>query len=139
MLGRKSYTETELNVAQTMRERHLQAFEAVLNATNDEAAVEGLEPVFFNTAILALDRLFVHRLRSVTGKDGNPINEVEMLTDSLLNNGSVLRPINVIRYVPAESVLGLQIGDRIALRAHDYDNMSKAFLADLHARYVESE
>jgi hypothetical protein len=35
---------------------------------------------------LVLDRYFVHRLRVVAGKDGNPLNEIELLTDSLMNN-----------------------------------------------------
>lgn len=33
----------------------------------------------------------------VTGKDGNPLNEVEMLSDSLMNNDGVLRGINMIK------------------------------------------
>jgi hypothetical protein len=31
---------------------------------------------------LVLDRLYVHRRRIVTGRDGNPINEVELLSVS---------------------------------------------------------
>ena len=30
----------------------------------------------FNNMTLVLDRYFVHRLRTVTGKDGNPLNQL---------------------------------------------------------------
>jgi hypothetical protein len=33
-------------------------------------------PLFCNNLMLVLDRRFVHRLRMVTGKAGNPLNEV---------------------------------------------------------------
>jgi hypothetical protein len=58
------------------------------------------EAHFFNNMTLALDRYFVHRLRMVTGKDGNPLNEVEMLSDSLMNNNGILRDSNVIKLIP---------------------------------------
>jgi hypothetical protein len=47
-----------------------------------------------NNMTLVLDRYFVHRLRVVTGKDGNPLNEVELLSDSIMNNDGVLRGNN---------------------------------------------
>jgi hypothetical protein len=64
--------------------------------------------------IRALDRYYLYRLRMVTGKDGNPINEVAMLGDSLMNNNGILRASTVIRYVPEQSLVGLKIGDRFA-------------------------
>ncbi len=78
--------------------------------------LEALEPVVFDNMVLALDRYFVHRLRMITGKDGNPVNEVELLTESRMNNVGALRVGNVVKYKPAESVLGLTAGDRIQLR-----------------------
>ena len=56
---------------------------------------------YFNDLALALDRRYVHRLRIVTGKDGTPLNELEMLVESLLNNGGELRGNNVIKYAAA--------------------------------------
>ena len=46
---------------------------------------------FFNNIALVLDRYFVHRIRIVAGKDGNALNEVEMICDSLMKNNWVLR------------------------------------------------
>jgi hypothetical protein len=86
--------------------------------------------------VLALDRYFVHRVRAVSGKDGNPLNEVEMIVESLLTGGGVLRGMNVIRYVPGESVLGLEVGDGISLTAADFERLSNAFLAEIERRFL---
>jgi hypothetical protein len=72
----------------------------------------------------------------VTGKDGNPTNEVELMSDSLMNNDGVLRGNNVIKLNPEHSVLKLGIGDRIALSAEQFGRLSKAFLAEIRARFV---
>ena len=91
------------------------------------AALEDFESLFFNNMILVLDRYFVHRLRMGTGKDGNPLNEVEMLSDSLMNNNGILRGNKVIKYIPEQSVLKLRIGDPIKLTAADFKRLSEAF------------
>ena len=41
----------------------------------------------------------------VSGKDGDPLNEVDMLCDSLMNNSGVLGDSNVSELIPAESVV----------------------------------
>ncbi len=73
------------------------------------SALEAFEPLFFNNMTLVLDRYFVHRLRAVTRKDGNPLSEVELMSDSLMNNDGVLRGNNVIKLVPGHSVLKLNM------------------------------
>jgi hypothetical protein len=45
----------------------------------------------------------------VTGKDGNPLNEVELMSDSLTNNDGVLRGNNVLKLIPGQSVVKLNI------------------------------
>ncbi len=85
--------------------------------------------------VIVLDPYFVHRLRQVTGKDGNPLNEVELVTESLVNNDGVLRGNKVIKFVPEESVLGLDTGDRIQLNASRFSRLAKAFLTDLDRKF----
>jgi hypothetical protein len=82
-----------------------------------------------------LDRYFVHRLRQVSGKDGNPLNEVELLAESLLNNDGVLRGDKVVQFLPEQSVLKLNIGDHIRLSAAQFELLAKAFLAEIEHRF----
>ena len=87
MLGRRDYRPEELASAKKTVKQQLAAYRKLAKAiesTSDPqaaAALEALEPLLFNNMALALDRYFVHRLRSVTGKDGNPINELELVSD----------------------------------------------------------
>src|ERR1022692_2005413 len=120
MLGRKDYTREELDHGKVEIKQQLAACKKLVTALSSstadkkvDSALEAFEPLFFNNMILVLDRPFVHRLRSVTGKDGTPLNEVELLCDSLINNKGVLRGNNVIKYIPEESVVKLHVGDRI--------------------------
>src|SRR3954468_15782337 len=143
MLGRKTYTPEELDHATTTVEQQLAAYKKLVNAietaTSDPqatAALEAFEPLLFNNMTLVLDRYFVHRLRMVTGKDGNPLNEVELLTESLMNNDGVLRGNNVVKFVPERSVTGLEPGERIRLGADEFERLARAFLADLEAKFV---
>jgi hypothetical protein len=143
MLGRKTYTQEEFDNAETAIARQLAAYKKLVEAVGGAepgpkvaAALEDFEPLFFDNLTLALDRRFVHRVRMVTGKDGNPVNEVELLTESLMNNDGVLRGNNVIKLVPEESVLKLEIGDRIRLTAAQFERLSKAFFADLQAKFL---
>jgi hypothetical protein len=141
MLGRKDYTKEELHSATTTIGAELTAYRNLAEAVaasgdaKAAAALRAFEPLFANGMTMVLDRYFVHRLRQITGKDGNPLNEVELLTDSLMNNDGVLRGNNVVKFVPETSVLGLKPGDRIQLTADDFDRLAKAFLAELERRF----
>jgi hypothetical protein len=143
MLGRKDYTKEEFDNARTAVDQQLAAYRELVKAINGAAAdakvtsaLEALEPVLFNNMTLVLDRYFVHRVRAVSGKDGNPLNEVELLTESLMSNAGVLRGNNVIKLVPDESVLKLNVGDRISLTAEQFERLADAFFAELEARFA---
>lgn len=143
MLGRKDYTKAEFQNAKTAAAQQLAAYKKLVKAidaaTSDKkvaAALEAFEPVLFNNMTMVLDRYFVHRIRSVSGKDGNPLNEVELLTESLLESDGVLRGSNVIKYDRDESVLKLDVGDRIRLSADEFERLADAFLAEIEANFV---
>jgi hypothetical protein len=141
MLGRKDYTRQELDNATVAVNRRVAAYKKLakaVEASGDakaQSALADFEPLFGNSMTMVLDRYFVHRLRQVTGKDGNPLNEVELLTESLMNNIGVLRGNKVIKYSPDASVLKLNLGDRIGLDMAAFDRLAKAFLADLNRAF----
>ncbi|MDP9463045.1 MAG: hypothetical protein M3P52_00350, partial [Actinomycetota bacterium] len=94
------------------------------------------DALFFNNMTLVLDRYFVHRTRIVSGKDGNPLNEVEMLCDSLMNNNGVLRDSNVIKLIPDQSVVKLHPGDPIRLTEGEFERLSTAFFAEIERKFM---
>jgi hypothetical protein len=132
MLGRKTSTREEFAKAGAVIDQQLAAYRALSASPEREA----FEPLFFNGLVLELDRLFVHRIRAVSGKDGNALNEVELLTESLMNNYGVLQGNNVIKYVPEKAVVGITVGDRIALTAEQFDGLYRAFLDELERKFV---
>ena len=143
MLGRKTYTQEELDSASAAVDQQLAAYErlveAIDGATSDpgvKAALEAFEPLFFNNMTLVLDRYFVHRIRAVAGKDGNPLNEVELIADSLMGNDGVMRGNNVIKLIADESVSKLAYGDRISLSATQFKRLSGAFLGEIRSRFL---
>jgi hypothetical protein len=144
VLGRKSYTREELDDAHRAIDEQLASCRALAGAAAAagpdgklRAALDDFEPVFSTRMVLVLDRFFVHRLRTVTGEDTNPLKEVELLTESLLNNGGVFRSGNVVKWVPEQSVLGLQAGDRIRLTADDLGRPATAFLVELADQFLQ--
>ena len=137
MLGRKTYTHDEINNARFALAEQLTAYGTLVAEANGEtaqAALADFEPLFFNNLVLVLDRFFVHRVRKVTGTDCNPLNEVELIAESLLTNNAVLRGNAVIKYAPANTIVQLEIGDDIRLTAAEFDRLSTAFLAEIEAR-----
>ena len=142
MLGRKDYTREELDGARKALTAQLAAYQALAGAVRVSGdgktgqALAAFEPHFTEAVLMELDRRFVHRLRGTTGKDGNPLNETELMVESLLDHDGVLHTGNVVRYVPEESVTGLKPGDRVRLDLDDVERLVEAFLAGIEAKFV---
>jgi hypothetical protein len=135
MLGRKNYTHAEIDTARIVIERQLAAYDQVV-AKSTGTARDEFDAIFFNQLLLALDRPFVHRIRPVTGKDGNPLNEVEMLCDSLMNHAGVLQASKVIKLVPSTSVTGIEFGASIQLDRDQFGRVATAFFDELQTRFL---
>ena len=126
MLGRNSYAPQEIETARATVNKQLADWRA-------SGAGGDLETTYFNTAVVALDRPFVHRIRKFTGKDTNPLSEVELLVDSLMV-GSRFDVGSVVKYQQEKTVLGLAPGDEIRVTASDYERIATAFLDEVQKR-----
>jgi hypothetical protein len=110
--------------------------EAAAAAFPQGMASSELESVYFNNLVIVLEACFVHRTRALELKDGNPANEVRLLAASLLTNRGLLLADKQVRLDPDRSVLGLHVGEAIALTASDFDRLAKAYFAEIEAKYV---
>ncbi len=142
MSGRKNYTQGEIDAGRAMVESDLRAYRRLPAM----AKTREFEAAFFNRATLLLDYLFVHRLIEVEGSDGNPLNEVRILCNSLLHNGGKLQidplpdwPLSAgaAQSLPTQrSVLKLTPGDDVKLSEADFVRLSKAFFVELETKYL---
>src|SRR6266581_544898 len=139
MLGMKSYSKEYIAACRSKIDSDLAAYGRLPEAVK---RVDGFESTFFNNLVLILDYLFVHRLASIDGKDGNPLNEVRVLSDSMLSNdntmtsgtvgkSSQMRFNKAIKLTPETSVLKYTVGDEIKLNEADFVLLFNAFFAEL--------
>ncbi|WP_456285889.1 hypothetical protein M1D46_14395 [Microbacterium sp. JZ70] len=125
MLDRRTFTDEEQAYAREWFEETLQAARDV-HTIGERRASEGI--------LLALDRWFVHRLRSVAGEDTNPLTEVSLVVEAIMSDG-VLREHPPIVYDRSRAVLGNAIGEHLTLTFDDVERLGGAFLQEIAARY----
>jgi hypothetical protein len=90
--------------------------------------------------------MFVHRLTGSEGKDGNPLNEVRVICNSILLNDGRLQVDKLpgwpnsagsgIKLPPDTSVLKLKAGDEIKLTEATFTRLAKAFFEELSKKYL---
>ena len=90
--------------------------------------------------------MFVHRLPGSEGKDGNPLNEVRVLCNSLLLNQGKLQvdrlpgwpnsAVSGLKLPPEKSLLKLKEGDEVKLTEADFVRLSEALFAEIEKRYL---
>lgn len=142
MLAVNTYVRDYIDQCQSRMEAQLAAYEALVSSAGRDktpavrSAVESFELLFVNNLVLVLDNYFVHRTRAIEGKDGNPLNEVRMLCNSMLRNHGVLCADKSIKYKPETSVLKLQIGDEVRLDQTQFLHLFRAFFAEIRERFT---
>src|SRR6266478_4146954 len=138
MLCVNNYTQKYIDDCRSKVTAQVSAYQALVAAARNKtatdkpllnAAIEAFEPHFFNNMVLALDNYFVHRARAIEKKDGNPLNEVRMLCNSIMNNNNRMCADKMIKFDPAKSVLKYRVGDEIKLNEADFILLSSAFFA----------
>ena len=61
-----------------------------------------------------------------------------MICDPLMNNNGKLEDSPIIKYIPEDSVVKLQVGDKIHRTAEEFERLSVAFFAELERKFVEA-
>jgi len=141
VLGMKKYSKDYIAACRARVDADLGTYrKQVGNAPSKE-----FEARFFNDQVLLLDYMFVHRLTGIEGKDGNPLNEVRVLCNSLLLNQGRLQVDRLpgwpnsastgMELPPEKSVLKLKVGEEVRLNESDFVRLAKAFFAELEKKF----
>ena len=145
MLCVNNYPQEYIDQCRARITAQVSAYQRLIAAARDQTAgdnplldpaIEAFDPHFFNNMLLVLESQFMHRARGKEGKDGNPLNEVRMLCNSILNNNSVMSADKTIKYAPANTVLKRALGDEIRLSEADFLDLSSAFFAEIERKYL---
>lgn len=142
MLGMKTYDQDYIDACRARVEADLRAYRKQVG----KAPSKEFEARFFNDQVLLLDYMFVHRLTGIEGKDGNPLNEVRVLCNSILLNEGKLQvdkrpgwPMSApsgIKLNGEKSLLKLKVGDEVRVTEADFVRLSNAFFAEIEKRYT---
>lgn len=139
MLAVTSYPEVYVQLTAAKVDEQLASFAALAAAVRGngaaEAALAAFAPGYFNSALLALDHHFMHRMRGAEGKDSNPLNEVRMLSDALMEHDGILQANKTIKYNADKAVAGIAIGQTVALDADRFEKLAKAYIAEIGKRF----
>ena len=135
MLGKNSYPPEYVKQCRTNVDGLVKAYRKVAAAAKGDASVAKFAPLLFNHLVLALDEYFVHRLRGVEGKDGNPLNEVRIIADSVMLHDGIFTVEKVIKYQAETSVLGIEPGTAIVLDEKMFTDLAGAYFDEIEAKF----
>ena len=130
MLSVKQYPSEYISICRKKVKVDIEAFKKMTSATKP------FEATYFNNMVLVLETMFVHRMRGQEGKEGNPLNEVRMITNSILTNNNKLLADNTIKYNVSKSVLKINLKQEIVLTAKDFAKLSDAFFEEIENKFL---
>lgn len=141
MPTRNTYPQPYIDDCRHQIDTQVAAYRSLTPATPDggdapaDSAMSAFESMYFNNLVLVLDNQFIHRARSKEGTDGNPLNEVRIISASLTGNSGRMLADETITMKPETSVLKYAAGDVIAVREADFVTLADAFFAELEFRF----
>ena len=95
-----------------------------------DGALAAFEPGYFNNLLVALDARFANRPRHAGHDAGGAIGEVRLICTSLIAHGGVMAVGDGVAYAPEKSVLRIDVGDRVALNADDFEAIAAAYIGE---------
>lgn len=135
MLGVKTYEHDYVESCWKRVSAQLAALDHLITSAGAGVPDE-VETELLAALTVELDAFFVHRVRALEGKEGNPLNEVRMLTHSLLHDDGVLAASTTIRYRPERAVLGVPVGEPIRMDRAGFQRLATAYFEELRARFT---
>jgi hypothetical protein len=138
MLCINGYSQDYIDQCRAKVNSQLENYRALVAHVQDESAIEAFEADFFTNMLFVLDNLFVNRSRTLEKKDGNPLNELRILVNSLLNNEGIMLADKGVKLDPKKSVLKLQVGDRIRLSEAQFVAIFHAYFAEIEAKFLDN-
>ena len=136
MLAVKTYPTEYVNACRARVDAQLAAYDALDAATTPAARRTAFDAEFFANMVLVLELSFVHRQRGLEGKDGNPLNEVRMLANSILAHDGVLAPDSTVGFKAETAVASIAIGEAIALDRATFGRVAEAYFAEIERRFT---
>lgn len=145
MPGMEAYEQDYVDACRARAESQVAMFREVqmaarrlrgLDSADLEGALDSLESEYFNNMLLVLELCFVHRRRGVEGKEGDPLNEVRVLANSLMENGGAVMADRQNALDAEASVLGLREGDSIRLSMRQYTRLANAFFRAIEQKFT---
>jgi hypothetical protein len=144
MLAVSTYPREYVDSCRARMLDRVASFQAVVAAARSlrasspelDASLAELENAFFNDLIVVMDSSFVHRTRALEKKDGNALNEVRVMTQSIMTNDGVMAADKTITLNPEASVLKYAVGDEIRLTEDDFIVICDAFFDEIDRKFT---
>jgi len=131
----------ENSTTQEVVDRQLRAYKALAEAVegnggrSGDVSAGGVRAAVLQQHGARPRSAFVHRVRMSPARTATRSTSSSCSPPRLIDNDGVLEGNNVIKFVPDQSVLKLDVGDRIALSAAQFERLYKAFLKEIRAKF----
>jgi hypothetical protein len=130
MLSVKKYSKEHVSFCKKKIQNDVKIFESQKLRSSD------FERAYFNNLVIVLENMFIHRMRGQEGKDGNPLNEVRMLSSSLLLPQGKLKADSTIKYLPEKSVTKSKVGSAIEIKGDVFKELAAKFFKEIESKYL---